>query len=185
MKTSFSLILSLLAASAVPGFSAPTPDDGYSPAMQVPPPGTVPKDPPAPPASVPKALEGRVNVDVVLPKVSEDFLCNTQPNSAGTSNINVALEELKKWDDDKECGPGDGGANVAMVRGDGIRLYMGSTNGQKIGSIKCNALVPTFQKLISSCGKVLNGDSRAGGVAWVPGLEGRTYVFPTSESWSY
>ncbi|KAI0380612.1 hypothetical protein F5Y04DRAFT_289325 [Hypomontagnella monticulosa] len=189
MKTaSFALLFSLLAAYAAPGFSAPTPDGEIStPAPQNPPPGTVPIELPPPPANVGPSpagrdLQARVNVDVVLPKPNEEFLCNTQPNSPGTSNIMVALDHLRQWDDGKMCGPGDKGANVAMVRGDGIRLYMGSVNGQKIGSIKCKALIPTFQKMVSACGKIMNDDSRAGGVAWVPGYEGTTYVFPTSES---
>lgn len=117
MKTSFSLILSLLAASAVPGFSAPAPQDEFTPAPITPPPGLVPLNPPPPPANVGKQLGARVNVDVVIPQPSEDFLCNTQNNSPGTSNIDVALEELKKWDDSKICAPGKKGANVAMVRG--------------------------------------------------------------------
>ena len=36
---------------------------------------------------------------------------------------------------------------------------MGSVNGQKIGSIKCKALIPTFQKMVSACGKIMNDDS--------------------------
>lgn len=123
MKTaSFSLLLSLMAAFAAPGFSAPAPQDEITPPMQSPAPGEVIQNPPAHPTDVGpsklgRSLEGRVNVDVVLPQASQDFLCNTQDNSPGTSNIDVAIEELKKLDDDKICAPGDNGANVAMVRG--------------------------------------------------------------------
>ncbi|KAH9903632.1 hypothetical protein F4778DRAFT_781014 [Xylariomycetidae sp. FL2044] len=129
-------------------------------------------------SSAPRGLEPRVSV--TLPPRNLGYLCNTQKGSAGTSNIKIGIEKLK--DMDQNCAPGANGAEVRMVAGDGYSFYMGSVDGRQTGGIICKELMGVFEDLAANCGEMLDGDVRAGGVAWVPGYEGYTYVFPTAAS---
>ncbi|KAI0377216.1 hypothetical protein F5Y04DRAFT_285161 [Hypomontagnella monticulosa] len=113
-----------------------------------------------------------------LPDKDKPYICNTQSNSAGTSNIKEALNKLQKID--KGCAPGKDGKAVWMVKDDGVKLFIGSTGGQQTGNFDCKDLVTPFQLLLDYCAGNVAGDYRAGGAAWVPGYEGRTYVYPTN-----
>ncbi|XXG99267.1 hypothetical protein Hte_005604 [Hypoxylon texense] len=119
---------------------------------------------------------------VALPNADEPYLCNTQNNSPGVSNIREGANKLQTMSN-KDCAPGDKGKEVRMIKGDGYSFYIGSVGGNKIGSWKCNELVQPFIYIAENCGGEQNGDYRGGGVAWVPGSEGRTYVYVTDQSY--
>lgn len=72
-------------------------------------------------AALMSSAMGSPAVDVVqargdnpLPANSKPYICNTQGNSAGTSNIKEALNKLQKID--KGCAPGKNGKAVWMVK---------------------------------------------------------------------
>ncbi|KAI6081692.1 hypothetical protein F4821DRAFT_274659 [Hypoxylon rubiginosum] len=119
---------------------------------------------------------------VALPAANQAYLCNTQKNSAGTSNIREGINKLKTMNT-KDCAPGDNGKEVRMIKGDGYSFYIGSTGGVKTGNWKCNTLEDPFVTLANSCGGEVDGDYRAGGVVWVPGYEGKSYIYATNESY--
>ncbi|KAM0809658.1 putative Ecp2 effector protein domain-containing protein [Seiridium cardinale] len=121
-------------------------------------------------------LETRASV--VLPASTEAYLCNTQSNSPGTSNIRVGIAKMQA--SSSQCAPGKGGAEVRMFAGDGYSFYIGSTGGIQTGNFPCSQLADQFIDLANVCGQLLNNDDRAGGVFWVPGYEGHTYVFATA-----
>lgn len=71
---------------------------------------------------------------------------------------------------------------MSSVTIDGYSVYIGSVGGKQVGNVVCSTLVDPLTNLVNTCGNLQNGDVRAGGTAWVPGLEGRTYIYPTDES---
>lgn len=74
--------------------------------------------------------------------------------------------------------------NLLMTRIliDGYSIYIGTTSTEFDSTVVCNTLYDPIMKIVNTCGRILNGDKRAGGTAWVPGKEGKTYVFATAAS---
>ncbi|KAI0381095.1 hypothetical protein F5Y04DRAFT_281069 [Hypomontagnella monticulosa] len=112
--------------------------------------------------------------DPVLPFGNHPYVCLTRPDSPGISNIKEGCNKLQTMT--QNCGPGIGGGNVRMVKGDGISLWIGSVD-RKYRTWPCKDLVEPFISIANMCGGESNGDYRAGGTAWVPGAEGKAYVF--------
>ncbi|KAI2622713.1 hypothetical protein GGS26DRAFT_567328 [Hypomontagnella submonticulosa] len=113
----------------------------------------------------------------LLPANNQPYICNTQGDSAGVSNIREGCNKLARMD--QQCAAGKKGKEVRMIKGDGYAFYIGSLDGEPQGSFPCKELVKPFIYLAEECGGEVNGDYRGGGVAWVPGYEGRTYVYAT------
>ncbi|KAH9904895.1 hypothetical protein F4778DRAFT_731119 [Xylariomycetidae sp. FL2044] len=133
---------------------------------------------------LPTALASPTNMTLhargALPAKDKAYLCNQQSYSAGVSNIKLGALEISKLD--KDCAPGDKGEPARMVAGGGYSFFMASVGGEKVGSIHCPLLADVFVMIADNCGGPNNDDYRAGGVAWVPGYEGLTYVYPTADS---
>ncbi|KAI1106539.1 hypothetical protein F4804DRAFT_330146 [Jackrogersella minutella] len=111
------------------------------------------------------------------PSASETWHCSTQSDSPGASNIQIGADRMSTWT--KYCTANKDGSAARMAAGDGYSLYIAGIKGQD-GSFICSDLASLFIKIKATCGKNINGDVRAGGSIWVPGYEGRTYVYATA-----
>lgn len=127
-----------------------------------------------------KGLQSRASVPP-LPANNEVYHCNTQGDSPGISNIQVGADDMTTWDPTKFCAANGDGSAARMAAGDGYSLFIASVRGQD-GNFICNSLAPLFLQIRAACGKNINGDVRAGGSIWVPGYEGRTFVYATADS---
>ncbi|KAI0887927.1 uncharacterized protein GGS22DRAFT_197847 [Annulohypoxylon maeteangense] len=125
------------------------------------------------------ALEARGASVPPVPGNNESWHCSTQDDSPGTSNIQVGADRMSTWN--KYCGANSDGSAARMAAGDGYSLFIKGVHGQD-GSFPCADLASLFIKIKAVCGKNINGDVRAGGSIWVPGYEGRTYVYATADS---
>ncbi|OTB09644.1 hypothetical protein M426DRAFT_18276 [Hypoxylon sp. CI-4A] len=114
------------------------------------------------------------------PSSAETYHCNTQSDSPGISNIQVGADRMATWTT-QYCTANKDGSAARMAAGDGYSLYIESKNGQD-GNFLCSDLASLFIKIKAVCGKNISGDVRAGGSIWVPGYEGRTYVYATAAS---
>ncbi|KAI1454437.1 hypothetical protein F4805DRAFT_460764 [Annulohypoxylon moriforme] len=155
MKTSFTSVFSLIAVVAAIPTSLASPIGDNSPVLKA-------------RASVPPQ-----------PNFSETWHCSTQDDSPGTSNIQIGADRMSGWT--QYCASNADGSAARMAAGDGYSLFIAGVHGQD-GSFPCADLASLFIKIKAVCGKNINGDVRAGGSIWVPGYEGRTYVYATADS---